>query len=137
MKTKIKSINLNLQLLNETKNFYAAMIYGYLQEAQKDGRQVTPDGYFMCTNEEIQDNVGGLTRYQQSTGLNVLSQLGMIHIKLMGFPAFRFIKVMEVGKQVETFEVPTFDIEDNVPELPDSFKINGEEIEVPDLPIGQ
>lgn len=121
-KTKIKNISVNLKLLNQTKNIYATLIYAYLREAKDDGRQITPDDYFMCSSEEIADNLCGFTRYQQTTGLKELQELGLIDMKLMGFPAFRFIKLMPYSNTVSSYERPTFSLEDNVPDIDEIFK---------------
>lgn len=93
-KFKIENIAVSLSLLNTTKNVYAALIYAYLREISIDGRQITPDGYFMCSSDEIAEMLAGFTRYQQSSGLKVLEELNLVDIKLMGFPAFRFIKLI-------------------------------------------
>lgn len=131
--SKIKNITINLKLLNQTKNIYATLIYAYLREARVDGRQITHDDYFMCSSEEIAENLCGFTRYQQTTGLKELQELGLIHSKLMGFPAFRFIKLMPYSNSVSTYEIPTFPFEDNVPELPNTFKEETNDLDVPDL----
>lgn len=134
-KTKIKNITVNLKLLNQTKNIYATLIYAYLREAYQDGRHIMPEGYFMCSSEEIADNLCGFTRYQQTTGLKELQELGLIDTKLMGFPAFRFIKLMPYSNSVSNYEKPKFELEDNVPELPPSFQegIAVSDYDVPDL----
>lgn len=119
----MKELRVNTKLLNDTKNIYSALIYAYLQGAKEDGRQITPDGYFMCTNEEINENLAGFTRYQQSTGLKLLQELGLIDVKLMGFPAFRFIKLMDVKKEPKKFEAPKFEFSEDFIEVPDLNEI--------------
>lgn len=139
----MKQLTINTKLLNETRNVYAALMYAYMQEVQNDGRQVTPDGYFMLTSTEVTDKLAGFTRYQQTTGLDTLRELGLIDVKLIGFPAFRFVKIMPIKREPKTFIPPTFKLEDEIPELPfsellgagenNTIEIGGQVLEIPTL----
>lgn len=94
-----------------------------------DREELTDDGYFYSTVENVEDNTG-LSDYKQRKALNSLKQKGLVDVDLRGLPAKRFVKIFEeqllklfenkISKNLRTdtqkikeLELKNFDINNN------------------------